>query len=181
MKRGDVEVTIRQADRTKPATDDRIVVGVADMAVTDNPNASIITHALGSCIGVTVYDPEARVGGMLHFMLPSSKVNAEKAAGKPAMFADTGIPMLFRACYDLGAAKQRLIVCAAGGAEVLTDDGHFKIGARNRTILRKLFWKNNILLSGDETGGNISRTLTLNLTDGAVSVRNKGKEHAVWP
>jgi chemotaxis protein CheD len=158
-----------------------VTVSVADVAVTNRPDVQIVTHALGSCIGVTVYDPDARVGGMLHFMLPTSATNKEKARDKPAMFGDTGIPLLFNACYDLGAKKSRVVVCAAGGAEVLADDGHFKIGSRNRTLLRKLFWKNNILLAADDTGGNISRTLVLNMADGLVCVRNKGQERVIWP
>jgi len=165
----------------KSATDGKIVVGVADLAVTSDPAVQIITHALGSCIGVTIYDPVAKVGGLLHFMLPNSKVNADKAGKNPAMFGDTGVPMLFKTCYELRGRKERMIVCAAGGAEVLTDDGHFKIGSRNRTILRKIFWKNNILLSADDTGGTISRTLSLNMSDGSVCVRNKGKERVLWP
>ena len=141
----------------------------------------IVTYALGSCIGVTIYDPIAKVGGMLHFMLPESKVNAEKAQSNPAMFADTGVPCLLKKAYELGAKKSRLIVCAAGGAEVLADDGHFKVGKRNRTMLRKLFWKNNILLSADDTGGNISRTLMMTLCDGEIVIRTKGKETKLWP
>ena len=162
-------------------SDAKVVIGVADLNCSSDPNAELVTYALGSCIGVTIYDPEVKVGGMLHFMLPSSKTNPDKAASNPAMFADTGVPALFNAAYDLGAKKERLIVCAAGGAEVITDDEHFKIGSRNRTILRKLFWKNNILLSADDTGGNISRTLTLNMSDGSISIRSKGKSTPLWP
>ena len=165
----------------RSATDGKIIVGVADLAVSNDPAAQLVTYALGSCIGVTIYDPVARVGGLLHFMLPSAKVNEAKAGRIPAMFGDTGVPLLFNSCYDLGAAKERLVVCAAGGAEVLTDDRHFKIGARNRTILRKIFWKNNILLSADDTGGSISRTMTIRMADGAVIVRHKGKERVLWP
>jgi len=157
------------------------VVGVADLAVLKGPNAEIITHALGSCIGVTIYDPTTKVGGLLHFMLPDSKINDEKAANNPAMFADTGIPILFKKAYELGAKKENLIVCAAGGAEVLSDGGHFKIGSRNRTVLRKIFWKNNVLLSADDTGGNNSRTLHLSLADGTVTVRNRGNGAVLWP
>lgn len=157
------------------------VVGVADMAVLKGPNAEIITHALGSCIGVTIYDPTTKVGGLLHFMLPDSKINDEKAINTPAMFADTGIPILFKKAYELGAKKENLIVCAAGGAEVLSDGGHFKIGSRNRTVLRKIFWKNNVLLSADDTGGNNSRTLHLSLADGTVTVRNRGNGVVLWP
>jgi len=161
--------------------DGRIVVGVADLAVTADPSAEVITYALGSCIGVTVYDPIAKIAGMLHFMLPSSSTSEEKAASNPAMFADTGVPLLFKTCYELGAEKSRLVVCAAGGAEVLADDGHFKIGSRNRTILRKIFWKNSILLAADDTGGNQSRTLSINATNGAVIVRHKGQGAPIWP
>lgn len=158
-----------------------IVVGVADFAVTDDPSATLVTYALGSCIGVTVFDPAARVAGMLHFMLPNRSVNQQKADNNPAMFGDTGIPLLFKSCYELGAKKERIVVCAAGGAEVLSDEGHFRIGSRNRTILRKIFWKNNILLTADETGGSISRTLSIRVADGEVVVRNKGKERQLWP
>jgi chemotaxis protein CheD len=157
-----------------------VVIGVADFAVCDVADGQLITYALGSCIGVTIYDPVAKVGGLLHFMLPSATVNKDKAEKQPAMFGNTGIPMLFKACYERGAKKDRMIVCAAGGAEVITDDEHFKIGSRNRTMLRKLFWKNNILLAADDTGGTISRTMSLRMTDGTVTVRNKGKERVLW-
>jgi len=158
----------------------RVVIGVADMALSNDPTATLVTYALGSCIGVSIYDPVAQVGGLLHFMLPESKINAEKAQQNPSMFADTGVPQLFKGAYELGAKKGRLIVIAAGGAEVLADDGHFKVGSRNRTMLRKLFWKNNILLSADETGGSISRTMILKMSDGEVTVRSKGKERTLW-
>lgn len=159
----------------------RLVVGISDLVVSADPAASIVTYALGSCIGVTVYDPQVRVGGMLHFMLPTGSINKEKAERNPAMFGDTGVPLLFRSCYELGAKKERLVVCAAGGAEVMADEGHFRIGNRNRTILRKLFWKNGILIAAEDTGGSISRTLTLHLGTGQVTVRSKSTERTLWP
>ena len=159
----------------------RLVVGVADLAITKDANAEIITHALGSCIGITVFDPNTHVGGMLHFMLPSSRNNEARAEEAPYMFADTGIPTLFRMAYDLGAKKEDLIVCAAGGAEVIADAGHFKVGSRNRTMMRKLFWKNNVLLAADETGGTDCRTMILNLADGRVDLRSKGQRRTLWP
>lgn len=161
-------------------TDGRVIVGVADMGVANDSNLEVITYALGSCIGVTIYDPIVKIGGMLHFMLPSAKVSPEKAVSNPLMFGDLGIPILFKSCYEKGAKKENLIVCAAGGAEILDDDGNFKIGSRNRTMLRKLFWKNNILLSADDTGGTISRTFSLRMSDGQVCVRTKGKEKVLW-
>lgn len=169
------------ATYSRTEVEGKLVVGVGDLQVTNTPDATIVTYALGSCIGVTVYDPVAKVGGLLHFMLPSADLNKDKAAANPAMFGDSGIPLLFKSCYDLGAKKERLIVCAAGGAEVLADEGHFKIGSRNRTLLRKIFWKNNILISGDDTGGSHSRTLALHLADGHTTVRTQGSERPLWP
>lgn len=169
------------ATYSRTEVDGKLVVGVGDLVVTDKPSAMIVTYALGSCIGVTVYDPVAKIGGLLHFMLPSAELNKDKAAANPAMFGDIGIPLLFKSCYEKGAKKERLTVCAAGGAEVLSDDGHFKIGSRNRTLLRKIFWKNNILIAGDETGGSNSRTLSLNMADGTVTVRTQGSERVLWP
>lgn len=163
------------------STPGKIVVGIADMVMSDDASTTLVTYALGSCIGVTVYDPVARIGGMLHFMLPQSSQSPEKAKKNPYMFADAGIPLLFKKAYELGAKKERLIVCAAGGAEILADGGHFKIGSRNRTMLRKLFWKNSVLLSAEDTGGTHSRTMALRLSDGFTTAKNKSEERAIWP
>ncbi len=166
---------------TRLSTPGRIVVGIADLAMSGDPDATLVTYALGSCIGVTVFDPVARVGGMLHFMLPQSTLSPDKAKKSPCMFADAGVPLLFTKAYELGARKERMIVCAAGGAEILADEGHFKIGSRNRTMLRKLFWKNSVLLASEDTGGTHSRTLTLRLMDGTVTIKNKNEERTLWP
>ncbi len=168
-----------RADSTSSAQ--QTVIGVADMAVVKGPAGLLVTYALGSCIAVTVYDPEKKVGGMLHFMLSSSRTNPDKAKQNPAMFGDVGVPALFRQAYDLGASKDRLVVCAAGGAEVLEDNGHFKVGSRNRTMLRKMFWKNNILLAADDTGGSVSRTMRMDLETGRVTVHSNRKERVLWP
>lgn len=157
----------------------KLTVGVGDVLASKDAEATIITYALGSCIGVTIYDPVAKVGGLLHFMLPSASINAEKAKNHPAMFCDAGLPLLFHACYELGARKERLIVCAAGGSELLKD-GHFKIGARNRTVLRSVLWKNGVLVKEEDTGGSTSRTLTLRLRDGLVEVRTPESERVLW-
>jgi len=159
----------------------RIVIGVGDVQVTDDYSAELITYALGSCIGVTVYDPIACVGGLLHFMLPNAGIDKVKAAVKPAMFGDTGIPLLFKSCYKLGAVKERLVVCAAGGAEIMDDGSRFRIGPRNRTMIRKIFWKNGVLLSSDDSGGTISRTLSLQMDTGRICVTHKGQEKILWP
>src|SRR5256885_16705940 len=108
-----------------------VVVGVSDCQVTKEVSNVLITYALGSCIAVSVYDPVARVGGLLHFMLPEAPANAADAGKSPYMFADSGIPMLFREAYQHGAEKRRLRVRVAGGAKIMDAQGVFNIGQRN--------------------------------------------------
>ena len=129
------------------------VVDIADFVVTDDPRVTLVTYSLGSCIGLVIWDPNVRVGGMLHFMLPESSIASEKAKIKPAMFADTGIPALFRAAYELGAVKKNMIVKIAGGSQLLDDNGTFNIGKRNYVMLRKIFWKNGVLIDREDVGG----------------------------
>jgi chemotaxis protein CheD len=153
-----------------------INVDIADFVVSSDPNATLITHSLGSCIGVTIWDPQTRVGGMIHYMLPDSALSPEKAKVKPAMFANSGVPALFRAAFELGAAKKRLVVKVAGGASLLDDNGTFNIGKRNYVMLRKLFWKNNVLIESEDVGGSISRTLRLYVNNGRVTIKNRNGE-----
>ncbi len=83
----------------------KIIVSIADMKVTKNPDDTLITYSLGSCIGVAIYDPFVKVGGLLHFMLPDSRIDPQKAQRNPWMFADTGIPSLFKEAYKLGSGE----------------------------------------------------------------------------
>jgi chemotaxis protein CheD len=153
-----------------------VVVDIADYKVSNDPNTILITYSLGSCIGLTIYDPAARVGGLLHFMLPESTLSPEKAQANPAMFCDTGVPRLFHAAYELGAQKSRLQVKVAGGAMLLDENGTFNIGKRNYLALRKLLWKNGVLIDAEDVGGAISRTVSLNLGTGAVIVKSRNRE-----
>jgi chemotaxis protein CheD len=149
----------------------RRVVGIADMAVSADPRDVIVTYALGSCLGVCVFDPVARVGGMLHLMLPQGSMSPEKAAQNPLMFADTGIPKLFLASYALGAKKERMIVVVAGGASFnINEDADLAIGQRNVAMLRKVLWKNSVILKKHELGGTEPRNMNLDVRSGEVSV-----------
>lgn len=153
-----------------------VVISIADMKMSNQPTDLLVTYSLGSCLGVTVYDPVIKAGGMIHCMLPLSKVDPEKAKSNPYMFVDTGIAELFREIYSLGAKKNRLIVKAAGCSQLLDDKKLFEIGQRNWTVLRKILWKNNVLISGDHIGGSFSRTLFLDIATGSVVVRIKDRE-----
>jgi chemotaxis protein CheD len=154
----------------------RQIVMVSDLKLGQNGD-ELVTHALGSCLGLTVYDPQARVGGLLHAMLPLSQINPEKAQDNPYMFVDTGVPAMFRLLYEMGAVKSRLIVKAVGCGAPLGDNQLFKIGERNFTILKKLLWKNNVLLKSHDVGGTKSRTVHFDLTGGQVRLSSKGE---VW-
>ena len=154
-----------------------VIVGMADVKVTDNPLDTLITYALGSCLGIVVHDPVVHVAGLLHVMLPSSEIDVAKAKTQPAMFVDTGVPLLFKECYKLGAQKERLIVTVAGGSfSGRTDaDDSFQIGKRNMITLRKLLWKNGVLIHAADTGGvQESRTLSISVATGIVKLRTNG-------
>ena len=153
-----------------------VVIDIADLAVSADPAAQLVTYSLGSCIGLTIWDAAVRVGGMLHYMLPDSQLAPDKARRSPGMFCDTGVPMLFRTAYELGAAKQRLVVKVAGGAQLLDEKGVFNIGKRNYLALRKLLWKNGVLISAESVGGHLSRTLKLEVGTGAVSIKSRNQE-----
>jgi len=151
----------------------RHVVDVADMKVGRSGDV-IVTHALGSCLGLIIYDPVAKVGGLLHAMLPLSKINPEKARANPFMFVDTGVPELFRRVYELGAVKSRLSVKVAGCGRPLGDNEMFRIGERNHTVLKKMLWKNNVLLKAEDIGGTNSRTVYFEILTGQVVISGNG-------
>ena len=151
-----------------------LIVGMAAMQVSKDPRVTLVTYALGSCIGITIHDPIAKVGGLLHYMLPESSTNPEKASKNPSMFADTGVPLLFQEAYRLGGEKTRMRVLVVGGAQLLDDSGYFNIGKRNYMTLRKILWANNVLIEGEEVGGQVNRTVRLEIASGKVWVKTSG-------
>ena len=151
-------------------------VGISEMRVSNTSSDVIVTYSLGSCIGLAVYDPVAMVGGMIHCMLPLSKIDPAKGATRPYMFVDTGVPELLMTVYELGADRKRLVVKVAGAASLLDEKGLFKIGERNYTVLRKLLWKNNILIQAEDVGGTAARTMYLYLDTGRTIIKSGGKE-----
>ncbi len=153
------------------------IVGVGDMAVSSAQDERLITFALGSCIGLAVHDPVAGVAGLLHAMLPDSTIDPDAGQHQPAKYIDTGVPALFRECYRHGARKERMTVKVAGGAFAgpTPDDDHFQIGKRNLVALRRLFWKNGVLIRAEDVGGcQTARTMTLHVATGDVHLRVNG-------
>jgi chemotaxis protein CheD len=164
----------RPAGATGPAAalrPGRVIIGIGEFAI-GGLEASIVTHALGSCVAVCIWDATAGIGGLLHFLLPDSKINPDRARQQPGTFADTGIPLLFQSAYARGLEKARSRVCLVGGAEVagLAGAGSFNVGKRNLLAARQLLWRNGVLIHAEAAGGTAPRNVTLQVNDGSVEV-----------
>ncbi|MEZ4388582.1 MAG: chemotaxis protein CheD [Candidatus Krumholzibacteriia bacterium] len=153
-----------------------VTVDISDMKLSESPDEILVTYSLGSCVGLALYDKVIKVGGLIHCMLPLSKIDAEKAAVRPYMFVDTGVTLLLTELFRRGAQRQNLVAKVAGAGSPLGKEETFRIGQRNYTILRKLLWKNNILIEAEDIGGSKARTMYVYMLDGLVTVKSEGKE-----
>lgn len=149
-----------------------LVVNISDFKISNNPNDHIVTYSLGSCLGVTVYDPVLRLGGMIHCLLPDSSIGKGKPDFNPAMYVDSGLTTLFRELIERGSNKKNWQIKAAGcgdPASALTE--HFNIGNRNFIMLKKILWTNGLILHGKLVGGNRPKTLFLDIKNGTTIVK----------
>lgn len=153
-----------------------VTIGISDCVVSGDQGLVLATHALGSCIAIAIHDPIVQVSGLLHFMLPDSGMDREKGQNRPFAFADTGIPMLFHRSYELGAVKQRLIVTALGGAQVLNTADTFNIGKRNYLAMRKILWKAGVMLQHEDVGGTLPRSVRMEVSSGRILVSHGQNE-----
>jgi chemotaxis protein CheD len=147
---------------------------MGDMKVLKSQSDLLVTYSLGSCIAVMASDRSSAVGGLLHFMLPESQLDADKAAKRPCMFADTGIAALLGELERCGASRHRLSIRLAGGAQVLDQSRFFNIGERNYTAARRLLWKQGLMIEGEDVGGTHVRTVEMDLATGLVVVKMVG-------
>lgn len=157
----------------------RIVIDISDAKVSNNPLDVLVTYSLGSCIGVCLYDPAIHLGGMLHYQLPTAKMDAERARSKPFMFADTGMKLLLDKLVAMGMNKKRAQVRLAGGATMATGPQGFDIGKRNYLAIRKLLWTEAMFIDAEDVGGGMARSLYLDIADGSVMVRSNGLEKSL--
>jgi chemotaxis protein CheD len=158
-----------------PGFENKVIVGIADMAVSNNPNIILTTYSLGSCIGIALYDPIARVGGLAHSMLPDSSLDPIKAAATPAMFVDTALPALVRAACELKAEARRMKIYLAGGAQIMDSTGFFNIGKRNYRAIIELLARHQFKVEAEHVGGYVNRTMHLNMATGGVSLKVSGQ------
>ncbi len=154
----------------------RVIINVAEGGVSNDPSDVLATYSLGSCIGVCLYDPLVHVGGLLHYQLPSSMMDAKRAEQSPMMFADTGMNILLRKMSMLGAEKKRMQVKVAGGAAMDNGPKGFDIGKRNHLAIKKILWQNGMFLDAEDIGGSSPRNLYMNVANGVVTVRANGAD-----
>jgi len=148
----------------------RHVIGIGELAVSTAAGRFITTHAVGSCIAVCLFDPIAHVAGMLHFLLPEASINPSRARTTPAVFADTGIPLLFQTAYGYGLAKDRAIVKLVGGAVMGQAQASFNTGMRNLLAAKNLLWRNGVFVAAEDVGGTDARTVHMSVSTGRLQV-----------
>jgi len=149
-----------------------IKVGMADLNVATGTGV-LKTTGLGSCVGVTIYDPKAKVAGMAHVMLPSSDI-AKEGNLNIAKYADTAIPEMVKRMLDLGAVNSRLVAKMAGGAQMFafsTTSDTMRIGPRNVESCKEQLKLFSIPVLAEDTGGNFGRTIEFHTDTGVLVLR----------
>ncbi len=157
----------------------RIIVNVSDAKVSNKLVDVLATYSLGSCIAVCLYDPAVNIGGMLHYQLPNSTADAERAKEKPLMFADTGMEILIDKMLSMGVKKKRMQVKIAGGASMENGPNGFDIGKRNYLAIKKVLWQNSMFIDAEDVGGTSPRNMYMNIANGAVTIRTNSLEKSL--
>ena len=157
----------------------RVVVGLAELAVSNNPSTILTTYSLGSCLGVAIYDPVVKVGGLLHAMLPDSSIDPAKAAAQPGMFIDTGLPALLREAGEMRADKRRLRIYVIGGAQIMDDNNVFNIGNRNLKAFGDFLRKENLHADAQQVGGHVNRTIYFSIQTGRLKLKVSGLQNEI--
>ncbi|WP_027090848.1 chemotaxis protein CheD [Cohnella thermotolerans] len=150
-----------------------VKVGMADLNVAAE-GAVLKTTGLGSCVGLTLFDPQRQVAGMAHIMLPSSDI-AREGQLNIAKYADTAIPELLNRVVQLGADRKRLVAKLAGGAQMFAFAGgsdSLRIGPRNVESVKRELDKWAIPVMSEDTGGNYGRTIEFDSRSGVLTVRS---------
>lgn len=157
---------------TAAAVENRVSVGIGQLAISRDPGTILVAYGLGSCIGVSAFDPVTKVVGMVHVLLPDSEGRTPDAT-EPARYADVAIANLVKAMVEIGASIQRLVIKLAGGASVLgqANAQKFKIGERNAEAVKEQLVKHALVCAAEELGGTRGRTLELHAATGKTYVR----------
>lgn len=149
-------------------------VALGDGIVARSGDFVLVTYALGSCVGLTLWDGVARVGGMLHSQLPVSSLDGQRAVAEPFLFTDTGVAELLRRVFALGGDRSRVEARLAGCAQAASVSSEFRVGQRNLAVARRVLWKNDIVVKGEDVGDDRPRTMFLDMRTGETTVRSDG-------
>ena len=156
-------------------TDNIQSVAIGKIVASGAPDDVLVAYGIGSCVAVCLYDPIARVGGVLHALLPTTPGENGRNKNNPAKFVDQGTPLLIEALLKLGARRSRLIAYLCGGARVLSAldlDDFLNIGERNVLAAESALRTERIRVRARATGGRIGRTVRLYVVDGRVTVKS---------
>ena len=156
-----------------------IKVGMADLNIAKSPD-SLTTLGLGSCIGLTLYDRVAKIGGLVHYMLPDS--TKLKNNSNIAKFGDTGIRELYKKMIEKGASPTRMVAKIAGGAKMFEVSGLSSVGnvgERNAEEAKIILKELKVRLVAEDTGLNYGRTVVLNCENGEYLIKSVGKPQKV--
>lgn len=159
--------------------DKKYVVGIADMKMA-RQEGMLVTYALGSCIGVCLYDPVIKLAALLHILLP---LNMETGRKSPLKYADTGIRETLRQMEQQGASRRRIVAKIAGGAKMFEIAGGGSlgnIGQRNIESVHRVLQQESIRLLREDVGGGQARTLLFDAATGAGCVRSHGRPELIF-
>jgi chemotaxis protein CheD len=149
----------------------QITVKLADFSANNNPNDILIVYGIGSTLAVILYDEGAKAGGIVHFMLANSTKSSPKTNHYPAMYADSGIPLLVKSCVELGARKETLSARLAGGAYMLGEGISQSVSDGNLSAARSILSKMGIKVGAEDIGGNHMRSVRLDIATGQVYLK----------
>jgi chemotaxis protein CheD len=156
---------------------DTLIIGISDYKTSKSPN-TLVTYALGSCVGISLYDVSTGIGGLAHIMLPESNLIRDGNRVDRMKFADTAIADLLDVMVTQGANRGRITAKIAGGANMfkITDgSGIGNIGERNIASTKKALSELGVPIVAEDTGADFGRTIFFELDTGKVKVQSLGK------
>jgi len=148
-----------------------IEVGMAQMKLA-KAGAILVTRVLGSCLGITLYDPVKKIGAMAHPMLPD--IDKVKIKSNPARFVNSVINKMLQDLKKEGCLKLHLVAKLFGGAHMfsfITKDSVLNVGERNIEMAKSVLQQQGIKIAAEELRGSIGRTIELDLENGRVCVK----------
>ena len=157
----------------------RLDIGIGEYKVSRDRDDVLKTYALGSCVAVMAWDKERKIAGMIHVALPDSSINPAKAEAKPGYFADTGVARMLADMRKQGADLRKLVIKIAGGSSIMDANRKFDIGKRNVIAIKRYLWKNGLGVVKEDVGGTISRTVTVHVETGEITLSNAQKTWSI--